>query len=203
MILMAAPEDKRPPPRVEPRSTDVDSESEDTIFPDGKLGIAAVAPHVKEWYLTFKLVVDPHPEVVIDTEALSSKFINVLNCITTIGLTYLTTTIGLTNIDMVKEFDLEKEYVVHVRGRDVTFSYEIINRLMELPEKSLACFDDWSLRPDYARICYTLCGPRSITIWVRDAHHRHKYLKRASLTLEAKVMLWLVNYRILPTNNDT
>ncbi|KAK4354354.1 hypothetical protein RND71_026548 [Anisodus tanguticus] len=43
----------------------------------------------------------------------------------------------------------------------------------------------------------------STTTWVRDARHRHEYLKRESLTLEDKVMLRFINCRILPTSNDT
>ncbi|KAK4375768.1 hypothetical protein RND71_006445 [Anisodus tanguticus] len=176
---------KRLPPIVEPRPADVDSEFEDIMCPKRMFGIVAVVPHGKEWYRTFKLAVDPHQEVGIDTEALRSKFPNEFYA------------------NWEHKFDLEKEYVVQVRGTEMTFSYEIINRLIEFPEKSPAHFDDWSFRPDYVHICHMLCGPRSTATWVLDARRKHKYLKRASLTFEAKMMLRFVNYHILPTNNDT
>ncbi|KAK4349171.1 hypothetical protein RND71_031926 [Anisodus tanguticus] len=169
-IGVKPPQKQETCPTLEPRQTDVYSESEDTMFPEGKFGISAVAPHVKDWYPTFKPIVDPHPEIGIDTVALSNKFLNVLNCITTMGLRHLTTTIGSANIDMMNEFytnlelgfDIEKEYVVQVRGSELKFSYEIINALMDFYEKSPARLDDWSLRVDCARIRHKLCGPISI-----------------------------------------
>ncbi|KAJ8551442.1 hypothetical protein K7X08_021457 [Anisodus acutangulus] len=102
---------------------DVDSESEDMMFPEVKFGISVMAPHGKDLYRNFKQAVDPHPEIGIDTVALRNKFHNILKCIITIGLRHLTTTIGSTNIDMVKEFyanwepgfDIEKEYVVEIQ----------------------------------------------------------------------------------------
>ncbi|KAJ8538826.1 hypothetical protein K7X08_032295 [Anisodus acutangulus] len=164
------PKSKRPAPTLEPRPTDVYSESEDTMFPEGKFGISAMAPHVKDWYPTFKPAVDPHPEIGIDTVALSNKFLNILNCISTMGMSHLTTTIGSANINMMNEFytnlelgfDLEKEYVVQVKGSELKFSYEIINALMDFYEKSPARLDDWSLRADYAHIHHKLCVPKSI-----------------------------------------
>ncbi|KAK4375072.1 hypothetical protein RND71_005749 [Anisodus tanguticus] len=81
--------------------------------------------------------------------------------------------------------------------------HHMVKTVNGVPREVPCRFDEWSLRPNYARFYHMLCGPKSNATWVRDAYRRHKYLKRASLTLEAKLMFRLINCPILPTTNDT
>ncbi|KAG5576880.1 hypothetical protein H5410_057014 [Solanum commersonii] len=89
--------------------------------------------------------------------------------------------------------------IVHVRGKDVKFSTQILNELLGTPNCDPDEFNNLKDKPPYRDIRHTLCGVDSTARWERSKDTgRHNTLYFANFNQVARVWLKIVCSVLLP-----
>ncbi|OIT38334.1 hypothetical protein A4A49_07973 [Nicotiana attenuata] len=193
------------------RSLSKCSNTDADVVPGCKYDICIVPAHARMWYRTFVPAVSPDPEVGIDDGKLSRKYSGIYNNIKFLGFESLFHPDELVNVNTVKEFyanwqpeaSLDAVNEVEVRGKMIPFSSWVINQIMGFTEHPHKLFM-WLLhRIPYPDIRLQLCGAGSLATWTRDANEIHKDMKKCHFKRPTRVVLRLINARIMPTQNDT
>ncbi|OIT21836.1 hypothetical protein A4A49_52968 [Nicotiana attenuata] len=156
-------------------------------------------------------MLDAEPEVAIGDGKLARKYSEIYNNIRALGFDSKFHLGDAVNVTLVKEFyanwqpeaSLDAVYEVQVWGKVIPFSSQVINRIMGFTEHSHKLFQRFLRRPDYPAIHRLLGGADSSVAWARDANEFHKNMKKSTCQRPAKVVLWLINAKIMPTQSDT
>lgn len=114
------------------------------------------------------------------------------------------------NANLVKEFhanwppeaSLDAVYEMQVGGNVIPFSSQVINQITGFPEHTHKLFLRLLRRPNYPDIRQKLCEADSLATWMRDANEYHKYMKKSTFQRSARVLLQLINAKIMPTQSD-
>ncbi|OIT35227.1 hypothetical protein A4A49_07435 [Nicotiana attenuata] len=198
-----------PPAPVEEEEERIDPDAD--VVPSCKYSIRVVPVHARMWYRTFVQAVSPEPEVSSDDGKLARKYSGIYINIRYLGFESLFHPGKSMNVNMVKEFyakwqpetSLDAVYEVQVRGKMIPFSSHVINHIMGFVEYSHKLFQRLLRRPPYPDIKRQLCGVDSSATWTRDVNEFHKDMKKSNFQHPTRVILRLINAKIMPTHNDT
>ncbi|OIT06740.1 hypothetical protein A4A49_61406 [Nicotiana attenuata] len=175
-----------------------------------KYGIRVVPAHARHWFQTFVPTVNSEPKVAIDGGKLARKYSEIYN-IRALGFDSLFRSGDAVNMNLVKECyanwqpeaSLDAVYEERVRGKMIPFSSQVINRIFGFTEHSHKLFQRFLHRPDYLAIHRQLCGAASSTAWMRDVNEFHKEMKKGTFQHPNRVVLRLINAKIMPTQSDS